>query len=71
MRKLMKYIYSGPASGVTLSPTVRKLYRGPIAKYPLPEDNEWVITMIARRHQGASGYAQEVETNEEEIVHGS
>ncbi|HCL4949397.1 TPA: hypothetical protein N2E96_002300 [Salmonella enterica] len=65
----MKYIYSGPASGVTLADG-QEVLLWPNSEISLPEDNEWVITMIARR-QLVPVVTQEVETNEEEIVHGS
>ncbi|KAA0431548.1 hypothetical protein FKA83_21325 [Salmonella enterica subsp. enterica serovar Typhimurium] len=65
----MKYIYSGPASGVTLADG-QEVLLWPNSEISLPEDNEWVIPMIARRHL-VPVVTQEVETNEEEIVHGS
>ncbi|EDW6065774.1 hypothetical protein YT14_003971 [Salmonella enterica subsp. enterica serovar Oslo] len=65
----MKYIYSGPASGVTLADG-QEVLLWPNSEISLPEDNEWVITMIVRRHL-VPVVTQEVETNEEEIVHGS
>ncbi|EHI4739042.1 hypothetical protein J9Z20_004427 [Salmonella enterica] len=65
----MKYIYSGPASGVTLADG-QEVLLWPNSEISLPEDNEWVITMIARSHL-VPVVTQEVETNEEEIVHGS
>ncbi|ECC3910488.1 hypothetical protein C1A67_13260 [Salmonella enterica] len=65
----MKYIYSGPASGVTLADG-QEVLLWPNSEISLPEDNEWVITMISRRHL-VPVVTQEVETNEEEIVHGS
>ncbi|EHY7379599.1 hypothetical protein K4063_004093 [Salmonella enterica] len=65
----MKYIYSGPASGVTLADG-QEVLLWPNSEISLPEDNEWVITMIARCHL-VPVVTQEVETNEEEIVHGS
>ncbi|AXC80863.1 hypothetical protein DO628_24970 [Salmonella enterica subsp. salamae] len=65
----MKYIYSGPASGVTLADG-QEVLLWPNSEISLPEDNEWVITMIARHHL-APVVTQEAETNEEEIVHGS
>ncbi|EBH8194051.1 hypothetical protein E4N35_03750 [Salmonella enterica subsp. enterica serovar Typhimurium] len=65
----MKYIYSGPASGVTLADG-QEVLLWPNSEISLPEDNEWVITMIARRHL-VPVVTQEVESNEEEIVHGS
>lgn len=65
----MKYIYSGPASGVTLADG-QEVLLWPNSEISLPEDNKWVITMIARRHL-VPVVTQEVETNEEEIVHGS
>ncbi|ECG1336247.1 hypothetical protein DS259_19700 [Salmonella enterica subsp. indica] len=65
----MKYIYSGPASGVTLADG-QEVLLWPGNEIELPEDNEWVITMIARRHL-TPVVTQETETNEEEIVHGS
>ncbi|EBP4526275.1 hypothetical protein CB373_08875 [Salmonella enterica subsp. enterica serovar Westminster] len=65
----MKYIYSGPASGVTLADG-QEVLLWPGNEIELPEDNEWVITMISRRHL-APVVTQEAETNEEEIVHGS
>lgn len=65
----MKYIYSGPASGVTLADG-QEVLLWPDSEIDLPEDNEWVMTMIARRHL-APVVAQESETDEEEIVHGS
>ncbi|EEG4448798.1 hypothetical protein GZC13_003423 [Salmonella enterica] len=65
----MKYIYSGPASSVTLADG-QEVLLWPNSEISLPEDNEWVITMIARRHL-VPVVTQEVETNEEEIVHGS
>ncbi len=42
----MKYIYSGPASGVTLADG-QEVLLWPNSEISLPEDNEWVITMIA------------------------
>ncbi|MCS2152653.1 hypothetical protein MUU49_08715 [Scandinavium goeteborgense] len=65
----MKYIYSGPASGVTLADG-QEVLLWPDSEIDLPEENEWVMTMIARRHL-TPAVAQEPETNEEEIVHGS
>jgi len=65
----MKYIYSGPASGVTLADG-QEILLWPESEVELPEDNEWVMTMIARRHL-ALVVTEETETNEEEIVHGS
>ncbi|POP43010.1 hypothetical protein CHU32_17445 [Superficieibacter electus] len=65
----MKYLYSGPASGVTLADG-QEILLWPESEVELPEDNEWVMTMIARRHL-APVVTEEAETNEEEIVHGS
>ncbi len=45
----MKYIYSGPASGVTLADG-QEVLLWPNSEISLPEDNEWVMTMVARRH---------------------
>lgn len=65
----MKYIYHGPANGVTLSDG-QEILLWPDSEVELPEDNEWVITMIARRH--LSTIATETNENDaEEIVHGS
>ncbi|ECZ3363361.1 hypothetical protein F7J01_18035, partial [Salmonella enterica] len=55
--------------GVTLADG-QEVLLWPNSEISLPEDNEWVITMIARRHL-VPVVTQEVETNEEEIVHGS
>ncbi|HHW4413062.1 hypothetical protein HV183_22525 [Citrobacter freundii] len=65
----MKYLYSGPASGVTLADG-QEILLWPSSEIDLPEDNEWVMTMIARRHLTLV-VTQAVETNEEDIVHGS
>lgn len=65
----MKYLYSGPASGVTLADG-QEILLWPNSEVDLPEDNEWVATMIARRHL-APVITEKTETNEEEIVHGS
>ncbi|HEA7727075.1 TPA: hypothetical protein RXL41_001042, partial [Escherichia coli] len=45
----MKYIYNGPASGVTLADG-QEILLWPNSEIDLPEDNEWVMTMIARNH---------------------
>lgn len=65
----MKYIYSGPASGVTLADG-QEVLLWPDSEIELPEDNEWVVVMVARRHL-TPVVMEEAETNEEEIVHGS
>lgn len=65
----MKYIYSGPASGVTLADGQEALL-WPNSEISLPEDNEWVMTMVARRHLTPVA-TEEAKINEEEIVHGS
>ena len=65
----MKYIYHGPASGVTLSDG-QEVMLWANSEIDLPEDNEWVMTMVARGHL-KQVIKQEAETNEEEIVHGS
>lgn len=65
----MKYLYSGPASGVTLADG-QEILLWPSSEIDLPEDNEWVMTMIARRHL-TPVVTQAFETNEEDIVHGS
>lgn len=65
----MKYIYSGPASGVTLADG-QEVLLWPDSEIELPEDNEWVMTMVARRHLTPVA-TEETKINEEEIVHGS
>ena len=65
----MKYIYNGPASGVTLADG-QEILLWPNSEIDLPEDNEWVMTMIARNHL-SSVITQEEQNNGEEIVHGS
>ncbi|WP_318367378.1 hypothetical protein [Enterobacter sp.] len=65
----MKYIYNGPASGVTLADG-QEILLWPDNEIELPEDNEWVMTMIARKHLTAIVTENE-QNNEEEIVHGS
>lgn len=65
----MNYIYSGPASGVTLADG-QEVLLWPDSEIELPEDNEWVVVMVARRHL-TPVVMEEAETNEEEIVHGS
>ncbi|MNN46425.1 hypothetical protein D3C81_1608060 [compost metagenome] len=65
----MKYLYSGPATGVTHTDG-QEILLWPSSEIDLPEDNEWVMTMIARRHL-TPVVTQAVETNEEDIVHGS
>ncbi|EAO2687526.1 hypothetical protein E2X65_20790 [Salmonella enterica] len=65
----MKYIYNGPASGVTLADG-QEVLLWPGNEIELPEDNEWVMTMIARRHLTPVA-TEKAEINEEEIVHGS
>lgn len=65
----MKYIYHGPASGVTLSDGGEVLLWTQ-SEVDLPEDNEWVMTMIARRHLSPV-VKKETETNAEDVVHGS
>lgn len=67
----MKYIYSGPASGVTLADG-EELLLWTDSEVSLPEDNEWVMTMIARGHlTPVVTEAAEITEEEEEIVHGS
>ncbi|WP_411900727.1 hypothetical protein [Salmonella enterica] len=65
----MRYMDSGTASCGTLADG-QEVLLWPNSEISLPEDNGWVITMIARRHL-VPMVTQEVETNEEEIVHGS
>lgn len=65
----MKYIYHGPASGVTLSDG-QEILLWTNSEIDLPEDNEWVMTMVARGHL-MPVITEEAESNEEEIVHGS
>ena len=65
----MKYIYNGPASGVTLADG-QDSFLWPNRVSVLREDNEWVMTMIARNHL-TPVITQEEQNNVEEIVHGS
>ncbi|ELV2836670.1 hypothetical protein VU607_19395 [Enterobacter cloacae] len=65
----MKYVYHGPASGVTLS-NGQEILLWTNSEIDLPEDNEWVKTMIARRHLSPV-VTEETETNAEDVVHGS
>ncbi|HGD3424770.1 TPA: hypothetical protein ACI4DF_003453 [Enterobacter hormaechei] len=65
----MKYIYHGPASGVTLCDG-QEILLWTHSEIDLPEDNEWVMTMIARRHLSPV-ITKETETNAEDIVYGS
>ena len=65
----MKYIYNGPASGVTLADG-QEILLWPNSEIDLPEDNEWVMTMIASNHL-TPVITQEEQNNGEEIVHGS
>lgn len=65
----MKYIYHGPASGVTLGDG-QEILLWTNSEIDLPEDNEWVMTMVARGHL-KQVIKEGTETNEEEIVHGS
>ncbi|EBR9669375.1 hypothetical protein D5757_20945 [Salmonella enterica subsp. enterica serovar Takoradi] len=65
----MKYIYNGPASGVTLADG-QEVLLWPDSEIELPEDNEWVMTMVARRYLTPVA-TEEAKINEEEIVHGS
>ncbi|WP_435951682.1 hypothetical protein [Dryocola sp. BD626] len=65
----MKFIYNGPASGVTLA-NGREILLWPTSEIDLPEDNEWVMTMLARRHL-TPVVMEDAEIKTEEIVHGS
>ncbi|OAE45762.1 hypothetical protein [Enterobacter quasihormaechei] len=65
----MKYIYHGPASGVTLFDG-QEVLLWTDSEVDLPEDNEWVMTMIARQHLSPV-VEKETETNAEDVVHGS
>lgn len=65
----MKYIYNGPASGVTLA-NGQEVLLWPESEIDLPEDNEWVMTMIARHHL-TSVVPTDKQSQEKEIVHGS
>ncbi len=49
---MMKFIYSGPPSGVTLSSgkTKTEVMLFPGREVELPEDNAYVRSLIARKH---------------------